>query len=313
MNVQNLTTNYYYLGRASLRLDPLATLVVADDIYNNDDAVAHTINRLDANNNIAVSSTPAGYPRGGTAEESLPDTQDAAEGDALVLDASLQPVWADTGGSGDLDAHLTDTIDAHDASAISIVDSDNHYTGSTVEAALDEIGDELNTKLTKVFDSILGADTASIDTGANGIPQTFDHLEVRILCRTSQAVVQSNCNVTLNNDTSSIYDRNTIRNVNTTVTGSSATAAANWALRAFGASADANAWTQICIRLNGYRQTVAHKTGDSFGASASGTAAQSESEISSLRYRSTTAISRLAIAAGSGNLLAGSRLTIYGY
>lgn len=44
------------------------------------------------------------------------------------------------GGEPTADAHIADTTDAHDASAISIADAGNYYTGSTVEAALQEIG-----------------------------------------------------------------------------------------------------------------------------------------------------------------------------
>lgn len=46
-------------------------------------------------------------------------------------------VTADEAG---LAAHLADTADAHDASTISIVDTGGHFTGSDVEAALQELG-----------------------------------------------------------------------------------------------------------------------------------------------------------------------------
>lgn len=41
---------------------------------------------------------------------------------------------------GDLSAHLADTTDAHDASAVSIVDAGSYFTGTDVEAALQELG-----------------------------------------------------------------------------------------------------------------------------------------------------------------------------
>jgi hypothetical protein len=44
------------------------------------------------------------------------------------------------GPAPDVDAHLTDTTDAHDASAISIVDTGTYFTGTDVEAALQELG-----------------------------------------------------------------------------------------------------------------------------------------------------------------------------
>jgi hypothetical protein len=37
-------------------------------------------------------------------------------------------------------SHIADTLDAHDASAVSIVDVGTYYTGTDVEAALQEIG-----------------------------------------------------------------------------------------------------------------------------------------------------------------------------
>lgn len=40
----------------------------------------------------------------------------------------------------ELDAHINDTSDAHDASAISVADSGNFYTGTDVEAVLQELG-----------------------------------------------------------------------------------------------------------------------------------------------------------------------------
>jgi hypothetical protein len=53
--------------------------------------------------------------------------------------------WKDDAGTeyaagGDISAHTGDTTDAHDASAISIVDSGAYFTGTEVEAALQELG-----------------------------------------------------------------------------------------------------------------------------------------------------------------------------
>lgn len=43
-------------------------------------------------------------------------------------------------GEPTADAHIADTADAHDASAISIVDAGTYFTGTDVEAALQELG-----------------------------------------------------------------------------------------------------------------------------------------------------------------------------
>jgi hypothetical protein len=67
----------------------------------------------------------------------------------LVLDSSAQGVHVhevqlfdpDDGTVGaELDAHLTDTSDAHDASAISVADSGGYFVGTDVEAVLAELG-----------------------------------------------------------------------------------------------------------------------------------------------------------------------------
>ncbi len=48
--------------------------------------------------------------------------------------------WNSLASEGYVDAHVTDATDAHDASAISILDTGGYYTGTDVEAALQEIG-----------------------------------------------------------------------------------------------------------------------------------------------------------------------------
>ena len=45
-----------------------------------------------------------------------------------------------SGSEPTADAHIADTSDAHDASAISIADSGGYFSGSDVEAALQELG-----------------------------------------------------------------------------------------------------------------------------------------------------------------------------
>lgn len=41
----------------------------------------------------------------------------------------------------ELDAHINDTSDAHDASAVSVVDAGAYFTGTDVETVLQELGD----------------------------------------------------------------------------------------------------------------------------------------------------------------------------
>lgn len=46
--------------------------------------------------------------------------------------------------SSDITAHLADTTDAHDASAISVLDTANNFTGTEVETVLDELFDAIS-------------------------------------------------------------------------------------------------------------------------------------------------------------------------
>lgn len=61
---------------------------------------------------------------------------------ATDVQAAIDEVAAAGGGGGEptADAHIADTSDAHDASAISIADAGGYFTGTDVEAALQEIG-----------------------------------------------------------------------------------------------------------------------------------------------------------------------------
>lgn len=61
---------------------------------------------------------------------------DSADGLLKMID-DADVVTELSPGSG-LAAHLADTTDAHDASAVSIADAGGYYTGTTVEAALQE-------------------------------------------------------------------------------------------------------------------------------------------------------------------------------
>lgn len=67
-------------------------------------------------------------------------TGTASAGTAPVSDGSGGTAWTDIATQSELDAHLTDTVDAHDASAISIADVGGYFTSDHVEGALQELG-----------------------------------------------------------------------------------------------------------------------------------------------------------------------------
>lgn len=94
MLLTNLTASEYYVGAKAYLLPANGTLTIPDTVYNVDDSVALAANALVAAGKASASSTPTPFPRGGTTSTSvLPDTAGKTVGQALVLDASLNPSW----------------------------------------------------------------------------------------------------------------------------------------------------------------------------------------------------------------------------
>lgn len=111
-----------------------------------DDRIASTIAR-DSEVTSAISTSEAGQVRDG----------DAAGG---VLSGTYpNPGFAaDMATQAELDAHINDTTDAHDASAISILDTANDFTATDVEGALAELQSDHETDAQALTDHL--ADTA---------------------------------------------------------------------------------------------------------------------------------------------------------
>lgn len=162
-----------------------------------------------------------------------------------------------------------------------------------------------------LFDSTLGADAASIDTGAGGIAGTFDSLDVYILARTTEAVAQSNLRLSFNADAGANYDEHLFQILNATTFAGAAVAQTFNTIGCPGASYGAGAFGHWHITLPAYRQTVAHKVWRGHFTALDTGAGNCYEQLRSGRWRNTAAITRLAIAAQAGNILAGSRLTVY--
>lgn len=167
--------------------------------------------------------------------------------------------------------------------------------------------------ISELFDSTLGGDAASIDTGAGGFSTSFDHLLIVFIARTTEAVTNSAVNFTLNNDTGANYDRQALQGANATASAAAAVAG-TLLVNALvpGSSAAAGNFGAGLLLIPSYAQTVAHKTGILVSGAADATAANSYAQVKSARWRNTAAITRLAMLAAANNLLAGSRLTVYG-
>ena len=165
-----------------------------------------------------------------------------------------------------------------------------------------------------LFDSTLGANTASIDTGANGIPQTQTVLEMFIVGRTDEAGAAGTVLVTLNNLTTAIYDLEQVAGTNAVVTAGNAPGSNNWALNVGSAGLVANQPGLIAMTIPAYTQTTWNKIGEVRNALPDSTAANNRMIVRGISYRDTGAITRAKVAVGGGGtvLLAGTRFLILG-
>lgn len=205
---------------------------------------------------------------------------------------------------------LADGVGSVTAGDVSVVDGGGLLSSTDVEAALAEIIGFMGMR--RLYDSTLGSDTAAIDTGANGISQGHSHLLVLMLLRTTEAIVGSSATVQVNNDSGSNYDLQRTTVSNTTVTGGITLAGSSWTFGVAGANAQTGSVSPILIVIPSYTQTTFHKNGLAWRSVLEDTAADGVYQSIAIRWRSTTAVSRLAVTAGSGNLLTGSRMSIYG-
>lgn len=210
----------------------------------------------------------------------------------------------------ELQTHLDDTT-AHLAANVPVADAGGNYTGGDVEAVLAEIAPQLG-DMALLYDNTLLANTASIDTGASGIAQTHDHLLVLMVLRSTQAVTEAGGFMQFNADAGSNYDKQSFLVDNTTVTGVISLAQTQYVLTFLGASAQAGAFGALEFWIPAYRQTTAHKSFTTKMVAIEDTAGDCRTEMGGGRWRSTAAISRLAVGPASGNLLAGSRVSIFG-
>lgn len=166
--------------------------------------------------------------------------------------------------------------------------------------------------LTQLFDSTLGADTANIDTGVSGIASGHSHLIVFIYARTAVAGTDVGVNVTVNNDSSAIYDLQEGLITNTAVSGINLQAQTSWGLDCIGTNASDSYASTIILHIPAYDQTSWWKSGTYQFAGPYSQSTAVHSAFGGIGYRATTAISRMKLAGTGGNLKAGSRLTIYG-
>lgn len=167
--------------------------------------------------------------------------------------------------------------------------------------------------LLKVFDSTLGAPAASIDTGVGGISSGGGVLYVYFDGATADAGAATNVDIRVNNDSGSNYDAQIWYENAVALGNGNAVGTAQWKLIGHGAGGTANYSGGIILTIPGYDGTTFFKTGIAqswtIDAAANGNNFVAHYGVG---WRSTSAISRLAVFADSGaNLATGSRLQIY--
>ena len=148
-------------------------------------------------------------------------------------------------------------------------------------------------------------DKASLD-------QTFRHLLITWQGVSAQAANEDTVYVRFNNDSGSNYDHIANSLVNTTVTGSPATAQSLLRVGACkAASGTSSKAGQGFVLVQSYAETTNHKTvlGGCFSMYGT-TAATMRLELIGGLWRATTAISRVQLAAANGNFT--GRVSVYG-
>lgn len=163
----------------------------------------------------------------------------------------------------------------------------------------------------QLHDSTLGVD-GTFDVSS--ISGSYKHLKVMLYGRSAVASAADWVRIRFNNDSGSNYDtRMTHQTGQTTLATDAAYAdtSVKWLAEFPGTSASAGFVGQIEITIVNYADTNFHKT-----IHWSGAAKQGSTDLRGMTgaglWRSTSAINRIQISSTNGNLLAGTRLTIYG-
>lgn len=167
-----------------------------------------------------------------------------------------------------------------------------------------------------LYDSgYLGVDTASFDTGANGVASGHFCLVIIGYLRSTASVTADNVLMVINNDTSALYNASRLQNLGTTVSGISLAAQTSALVGDCpGATATASLFGSMRGHMPAYDGISNFKAGNFESNVAQGPTGSSIINLNAITYQSTTAISRIKLLPGTGGASwkAGSRLIVYG-
>jgi hypothetical protein len=167
----------------------------------------------------------------------------------------------------------------------------------------------------QLFDTTLAAASATIDTGANGVAGTANHLLIVLYLRSNASSTNDNVGLRFNNDSSAIYYQGEVNSGNGSSPGASQQIGGTsmHLVVVCAANAPANAFSPFTISVPQYAGTVGSKSANMSGGFQTGHgsgATQGSQQVG--WWDSTAAITRIQIVASSGQFVAGSRMTIYG-
>jgi hypothetical protein len=167
--------------------------------------------------------------------------------------------------------------------------------------------------------TVTWADKASIDTGVDTAQAgtndwtNGDLLEVLMLIRTDDAAAKGAATLTLNNDTGLVYDIISLGNDGALgIFGGTAVASGPPGFFVHGSGGTASYASQLSFNIAGYANTTFFKTLAFRFDLPDGGAGNNRLELDSIGYRSTSAITRVKIAAqGAAKLKVGSEMLVY--
>jgi len=181
-------------------------------------------------------------------------------------------------------------------------------TGDLISAA------QLNLLPIRLANStVVGAAVASIDI--TSIPTLYAHLQVVVEARSDNAGSLLSLTMRLNGDSAANYFYETLFGNGTTVTAAEGLAQSNGLVGEVpGAGSASAAYSGVCtIELPNYASTAWRKRWTSqWSTNTAGTTGTIRSGTAGGYWNQSNAIGQITIAASLGNLIAGSRVTIYG-
>jgi hypothetical protein len=163
-----------------------------------------------------------------------------------------------------------------------------------------------------IYDTTLGVAAASIDV--SGIVSSYAHLLVVIQDRSDAAVANTTRLIRFNNDSGANYDGQVGQFSAATPSASeSFGATSGFAGDMPAATATASVFAGTSILIPNYAGTTANKSAMMLGVFKQGIVTLSiQLKMTAIFWRSSAAINQITITPGSGNFIAGTRVTIYG-